>query len=307
MKTYKGILLIIGVLLLVGCSNGSTDSATISISFGKASLPGKAAVGIDQLKHVITFSGSTGTQTHTISGAGTMKVTVVAGHWDISVEAYYGEELYAVGATGTDVKAGKTSDVSIQMTVVWSDSAGIPSSTNGAVSITIGFDGGTDHTKGLDDNLPSNLSLNYELNLINDKTPSIKEPVTVDPTTGKATAKVSPGSYSIEAIAKVNGWDYAENDPVSFSATTGQTTTVPVTMHRLPDSIVLSIDKETLVFDPALLSYGTQTPKTVDVWSFGSTTPSSLTVTVATSNFTVSGSPLTSLTQDGPILTPRHH
>ena len=302
MKMYKGILLIIGVLLLVGCSNGSTDSSTISISFGQATLPGKATVSINQLKHVITLSGPTGTQTHTISGTGTMNATVVAGHWEIDVEGYFGDELYSVGSATTEVKAGRTSNVAIQMTIVWYNFDGSSSSPGGntTVSITIGFAGGTDPAKGFDDMLPSTLDLSYEFYLINDKTPSQKEPITVDPATGKATEQVSPGSYSIEAIAKVNGWDYAENDPVSFSVAARETKDVPVTMHRLPDSIVLSINKETLVFDTVPLTYGPQTPKTVDVWSFGSTTPSLLTVTVATSNFTVLGSPLTSINQDGP-------
>ena len=214
---------------------------------------------------------------------------------------YYGEELYSVGSASTEVKAGKTSNVQIQMTVVWSDSAGIPSSGSSAISISIGFAGGTDPAKGFDDMLPSTLDLSYELYLINNKTPSQKELIAVDPATGKATEQVSPGSYSIEAVAKVNGWDYAENDPVSFNLVAGETKDVPVTMKRLSNAIVLDKQKgDILDFGSALLSYGAQTPKAIDVWSFGSNTSSMLTVTSNPSKFAVSTSTLTGLVQDGP-------
>ena len=124
------------MLLLCTCSTGN-ESAVISISFGTGTVPGKAVVSVDQLRHVITLSGPTGTQTHTISGAGTMKATVFPGLWIIDVAAYLGDELYAVGSGSTEVKAGKTSNVLIQMTVVWTDTAGVPNG-NGTVTINLG-------------------------------------------------------------------------------------------------------------------------------------------------------------------------
>ena len=118
-------LIAVGMLLLGACS-GDGENATISIKIGNE--PGKAAIGLDQLKHTITLSGPTGTKTLSIKGAGTAKATVVPGFWDISVTAYFGDELYAVGSSSAEVKAGRNTDVQIQMTVVWTDTAGTPSS-----------------------------------------------------------------------------------------------------------------------------------------------------------------------------------
>ena len=73
------------------------------------------------MRHTITLSGPTGTKILTISGAGTASATVAAGLWNIGVDAYYGEELYAVGSASADVKAGRTTNVSVQMTVVWTE------------------------------------------------------------------------------------------------------------------------------------------------------------------------------------------
>jgi len=137
------LLLFTFYLLLFNCSTGN-ESAVISISFGSSTVPGKAAVSVDQLQHVITLSGLTGTQTHTVKGAGTVKATVFPGTWRINVAAYIGDELYAVGSGSTEVKAGKTSNVSIQMTVVWTDSVGVSgvNSVNGNGMVTI-YLGGT--------------------------------------------------------------------------------------------------------------------------------------------------------------------
>ena len=110
---------------------------------GGVPSPGKAAVGIDQLRHAITLSGPTGVKTHSISGAGTASIQVVPGTWEIKVEGYFGSELYSVGASTAEVKAGRSTDVSVQMTVVWSDFAGHPSgvgnptATGGGITVTV--------------------------------------------------------------------------------------------------------------------------------------------------------------------------
>ena len=154
-----------------------------------------------------------------------MQVTVVAGTWNIRVEAYYKEELYAVGYTTVEVKARQNTNVSIQMNVIVSDDSGsgisggggggggggvgggsvVAGSGDASIAIALSFAGGTDPAKGFNDKLPSTFNLSYELNLINDETPSLKEPIAVNPTTGKTTKLVDPGSYSIEVTAKVNG------------------------------------------------------------------------------------------------------
>ena len=134
MKTRDKFLCLIvaGVLLscaFFACGGSVGETATIKISIGN-DLTGKATVGFDQLKHTITLTGPTGTKTADIGpGGGTISIAVVPGLWQIGVEAYYGEELYAVGAESADVKAGRSTSVLVQMTVVWSDSAGVPTTT----------------------------------------------------------------------------------------------------------------------------------------------------------------------------------
>ena len=113
--------LVLGLLLCV-CSSGGTDTATIGISFGN--VPGRAAVSIEQLRHVIALSGPTGVKTLSITGAGTASASVIPGTWNISVEGYFGNELYSVGSASAEVKAGRSTSVSVQMTVVWSNSDG---------------------------------------------------------------------------------------------------------------------------------------------------------------------------------------
>ena len=108
-------------LALLGCSNGDNDNATISISINVESAAAAKAVSIDQLQHVITLSGPTGTQTHRITGNGTVKATVAAGLWNIDVTAYNEDKIYAVGFTSVEVKAGRNTDVTVQMTVVWTE------------------------------------------------------------------------------------------------------------------------------------------------------------------------------------------
>ena len=124
-KAFSLLFAICSLLILVGCT-GDGENATISIKI--SAEPGKAAISVDQLKHSITLTGPTGTKTLTIAGAGTAKAAVVPGLWTIGVEAYFGEELYAVGSSIAEVKAGRNTDVSVQMTVVWTDTAGIPNS-----------------------------------------------------------------------------------------------------------------------------------------------------------------------------------
>jgi len=125
-KLSSLLILIFSLLLFTTCGDSGSETATIKISLGM--LPGKAAVGINQLRHAITLSGPTGVKTLSISGAGTASVSVVPGTWHISVEGYLGDELYSVGSANAEVKAGRSTEVPIQMTVVWSESGGIPSS-----------------------------------------------------------------------------------------------------------------------------------------------------------------------------------
>ena len=120
--TFSLLIVIYSLFTLATCYSGG-ENATITIALGVDSA--KATVGIEELRHEISFTGPTGTQRQTVNGRGTARATVVAGLWTIEVAAYYGDDLYAVGGTSAEVKAGRNTDVSIQMTVVWTDGAGV--------------------------------------------------------------------------------------------------------------------------------------------------------------------------------------
>ena len=113
------------ILFLTGCSSGAGgDTATITISLNTDSVTDKAAINIEQLRHVLTLSGPTGKQTLTITGSGNAKATVIAGTWRIDVEAFLGSDLYATGSATADVKAGRNTNVTIYMNVVWTPPSG---------------------------------------------------------------------------------------------------------------------------------------------------------------------------------------
>ena len=129
----KTVLIPLFVLFLATCSLGG-DNAAIRISFGQGN---KAAVSVDEIRHVVTLEGPTGRHTLNISGAGSAKASVAPGTWRIAVEGFYGNDLYSIGSATTDVKAGRTTNVSVYMTVVW---AGGGSGSGGAA---LGGGGGT--------------------------------------------------------------------------------------------------------------------------------------------------------------------
>jgi len=305
----KKTTLIIGLIALIffvlaSCSDGYAggDTATIKINLGQGSVPGKAVASTDQLKHVLTFSGPTGTKTVTVLGGGTASVTVVAGLWQITVQAYLGEELYAIGDATVEVKAGKNTDVSIQMTVVWNgggEGVGVVRGNrgDGIVSIAIGFEGGTDPALGFNDALGSytGLELSYELELIDSS--GNQEDVPVDAVTGKASKQVSPGNYNITVKAKLNGWDYATGTAPVFAVSTGETKNVSITMQRLTDAIVLSVKKDELIDFGSGLSSLTTTPEIITIYNF-SNTPISITANISGASVFGSVSPLPPLPSD---------
>ena len=114
------LMLLFAIFALAACSTGS-DTAILSINLGKGSLPDKASVSIEQLRHAITLSGPTGKRSYSISGGGTIRATVAAGIWYIDVEAFLGSELYAKGSGSAEVRTGRNTSVTIYMTVVWGE------------------------------------------------------------------------------------------------------------------------------------------------------------------------------------------
>ena len=125
MKTLSKVIPVIFVIaILLGCSMGN-ETATIRVNIGQAG--GAKAVSMGDISHVLVFSGPTGSKTVNVpKGGGSVSVSVMPGTWTISVTAYYGDQVYAVGSATAEVKAGQSTSVSVQMTVVWTDSAGVP-------------------------------------------------------------------------------------------------------------------------------------------------------------------------------------
>ena len=126
LKIFSLLIAICSLLTITTCSDGSEDAA-ISISLNHLPAKAPADVSISQLEHVIVLSGPTGEKTLRITGSGTARATVVAGLWNIRVTAYYGSEIYAIGSAAAEVRAGRNTDVSVKMTVVWNDSDGTTS------------------------------------------------------------------------------------------------------------------------------------------------------------------------------------
>ena len=124
LKVVLSLSLTAFFIIALGCggpTGGGTSQITISISAASAKAAG--TLPMDQLRHVIVFSGPTGTQTHTITGSGTVKATVVAGLWNINVTAYDGDVVYATGSASAEVKAGRNTNVTVQMTLVGAEAA----------------------------------------------------------------------------------------------------------------------------------------------------------------------------------------
>ena len=129
-KTLPGIIVFFCIIILTACSSGG-DTAEISISLGLQNMPDKSTVSIDQLRHTITLSGPTGKQTLSVAGSGTARASVVPGFWRIDVEGYYGKDLYSIGSASAEVKAGRNTNVSVYMNIVWSDNGSTGGSGGG--------------------------------------------------------------------------------------------------------------------------------------------------------------------------------
>ena len=204
----------VGTVLISTCANpmsgDSGGDATITIDLGSGNVPGKGvikSVSIANLKHTLTFSGPTGKQTRTITGGGSVKVTVVAGTWYIDVEAYLGEALYAMGSATAEVKAGQNTNVLVQMNVVWSDSAG--TSRGGSSSV-----GNPDYT--------------ININKIGD---TGADSITASPATGQAGQTVTI-NYTVDNSAFYNLLDFS-----------GVTAAIPGATSAGSGSVTYTIDQ----------------------------------------------------------------
>jgi len=104
-------------------SDWEGDAATITINLGAgtnaraADYPPTDENGIFlQLEHRITLQGPTGTLDKTFSNGETKAAfTVVPGLWEITVEAWLDNALYATGSASVNIKAGQSNAVDIEM------------------------------------------------------------------------------------------------------------------------------------------------------------------------------------------------
>jgi len=134
---YKLVPLIFVIAVLAGCSMGE-ELATIRLSLGQAETA--RAVSLSDVSHTVTLSGPTGSKTAEIGpGGGSVSFAVAPGTWNISVTAYYQGEVYATGSATAEVKAGKTTSVSVQMTVVYMEAPTFPTDLRPLLSAQ-GFD-----------------------------------------------------------------------------------------------------------------------------------------------------------------------
>jgi len=119
------LIFVFASLAFWGCfSSWKGDEATITLIFGNTS--GSRASGPDEetfshLVHIIELDGPTGRQSHKAEGNKTLIVTVMPGHWRVSVRALLNSTLYARGEDGANVKAGQNNPIEIQMETLIKD------------------------------------------------------------------------------------------------------------------------------------------------------------------------------------------
>ena len=150
-------------------------------------------------------------------------------------------------------------------------------------TVTINLGGGAART-GFCGTIPPT-AISYEIWLINaDILGDVGKKLTAD-TSGKASASVEPGNYSIKVEATIRGWDYAEAvyPPLnpSFEVKAGEPYEAKITMQRIPNAIVLDIQREAVMrhdFGPFTAS-GSPT-RTITVSNYTGTTTGSTSATI---------------------------
>ena len=219
-KVFLCLIIITFSLAMLGCGgSSSSDTATISISLSTS--PGKTTVSISQLRHVITLSGPTGKQTFTVNGAGSVKAIVAPGLWQIDVQAFYENALYATGSGSAEVIAGQNTDVLIYMTVVWSEPILPGTSTPFA---------------------PTPVFSNY--NLIAETYSDLYIHITL---TSKAKVVIPDGNYDYTAqlldVTISSGTATFGNNVLTFTASDGDTFSYDVDNDITSGHITLTLDK----------------------------------------------------------------
>ena len=127
-KLFFCSLLFVICSLLITCSSGmgNSENAVIVLDLGDSAAVIRAAspdVTIDELHHMIYMKGPTGEKTYNVMGAGSFKASVAPGTWEILVEAFFGEEIYAKGSAKVEIRARQSASVTVKMTVIWAGGA----------------------------------------------------------------------------------------------------------------------------------------------------------------------------------------
>jgi hypothetical protein len=117
---YAAVLLAFSFLFAACFSPYQGDEAFLTINLGGNpramawTETGVMPEVLGELEYRITLSGA-GNRTFTAKGGNTIRVSVSPGIWDVKIEAYYDEILFAAGTGGVDVKAGQDNPVTIKM------------------------------------------------------------------------------------------------------------------------------------------------------------------------------------------------
>jgi len=141
----------------------------------------------------------------------------------------------------------------------------LPMDDNTSIVINLG----TNRAAGFHDKVDvPGLELTYKIYLKGISNPAINDVIPVSGGTAKKRG-VAPGDYKVEVFAYVNGWDYAYCLTDKFTIVAGQTKTVPVNMHRIPNAVVLKDIKKGEVLNFGYVNKDDVVPsRIVEVWNF---------------------------------------
>jgi len=118
-KKYTIPAVFIIVAILSGCfSPWEPNEATISLNLGNNN--GRAAVSdaiLNSLDYTVVLTGATGTKTLSHKGTGIITATVTPGNWEIKLEAWFDDVLFAAGSDRANIKAGQRNAVTIKMNI----------------------------------------------------------------------------------------------------------------------------------------------------------------------------------------------
>ena len=114
-------LFLASVFALSGCLLENSGKGTIIINLGGGNSRSvydwpPTDEMLRELAFVIKLTGNGGKETFTANGTDkTIRCSVISGHWNIEINAYFGETHYATGSNSLNVIAGHNNTVAIQM------------------------------------------------------------------------------------------------------------------------------------------------------------------------------------------------